>query len=264
MTPRLRIALANLRFPATPEESVELARQAVKQASDAGAGIICFPECFVPGYRSVGRAVPPPDPAFLEKGWSAVADAASTSEVAVVLGTERLVDGALVASSIVINADGSFAGFQDKVQIDPSEEGTYTPGSERHLFRAGPVTFGIAICHEGWRYPETVRWAARRGAHVVFHPQFHQAEGDSYRPRVFGDPANTFHEKALLCRAAENTCYFATANYASVGAPTTSAVINPDGTLLAYQPYGQEGVLVADIDLAKATGLLARRYKPTS
>jgi predicted amidohydrolase len=243
---------------------VELARQAVQQASDAGAGIICFPECFVPGYRSVGRPLPPPDAAFLEKAWSAVADAASTSCVTVVLGTERLVDGALVASSIVIDADGSFAGFQDKVQIDPSEEGTYTPGTERHLFHAGPVIFGIAICHEGWRYPETVRWAARRGAHVVFHPQFHQAEGDSYRPRVFGDPANTFHEKALLCRAAENTCYFATANYAGVGSPTTSAIINPDGTLLTYQPYGQEGVLVAEIDLATATGLLARRYKPTS
>ncbi|HEY0592307.1 MAG TPA: nitrilase-related carbon-nitrogen hydrolase, partial [Thermoanaerobaculia bacterium] len=66
----------------------------------------------------------------------------------------------------------------------------------------------------------------------------------------------------LLCRAAENTCYFATVNYASAGSPTTSAVVNPDGTLLAYQPYGQEGLLVADIDLGKATGLLAKRYRP--
>jgi predicted amidohydrolase len=68
----------------------------------------------------------------------------------------------------------------------------------------------------------------------------------------------------LLCRAAENTCYFATANYASEGSPTTSAIVNPDGTLLAYQPYGREGLLVADLDLSKATGLLAKRYKPIS
>jgi len=32
------------------------------------------------------------------------------------------------------------------------------------------------ICHEGWRYPETVRWAVRRGAQVVFHPHAHVAE----------------------------------------------------------------------------------------
>jgi predicted amidohydrolase len=44
--------------------------------------------------------------------------------------------------------------------------------------------------------------------------------------------------------------------------PTTSAVVKPDGTLLSYQPYNKEGLLVAEIDLAEATGLLASRYKP--
>jgi predicted amidohydrolase len=259
-----RIALANLRFPRTPEESVELARQAVEQAADAGAGIICFPECFIPGYRSANRAVPRVSAEFLARAWSAVAEVAARVHVAAILGTERFVDGELVASAVVIDSDGAVAGFQDKVQIDPSEEGIYRPGTERRMFEAGSLVFGVVICHEGWRYPETVRWAARRGAHVVFHLQFHEAEGDSYRPQVFGDPANSFHEKALLCRAAENTCYFATANYASVGSPTTSAVIHPHGTLLAYQAYGQEGLLVAEIDLTQATGLLARRYQPMS
>ena len=70
-----------------------------------------------------------------------------------------------------------------------------------------------------------------------------------------------FHEKAALCRAAENTCYFATVNYASDGSPTTSAVARPDGTLMSYQPYGQEGLLIAEVDLASATGLLAKRFK---
>src|SRR4029453_779761 len=112
----------------------------------------------------------------------------------------------------------------------------------RQLFHAGPLTFGIAICHEGWRYPETVRWAARRGAQVVFQPHFHEAEPGSYRPSTFGDPANSFHEKAVLCRAAENTCFVATVNCASAGSPTTSAVVHPDETLLVHHPTGQEGV----------------------
>ena len=37
--------------------------------------------------------------------------------------------------SLVIHEDGSRAGFQDKVQIDPSEEGTYAPGEGRRMFR---------------------------------------------------------------------------------------------------------------------------------
>jgi predicted amidohydrolase len=258
----MRIALANLRMPTSPEDSVALAEQAIAQAGAAGATIVCFPECFVPGYRSVGKPMAPPSAPFLAQAWSTIGRAAARARVTAVLGTERVVNDRLVAASVVIDRDGAIAGFQDKVQIDPSEEGTYTPGTERRIFHAGPLVFGVVICHEGWRYPETVRWAARRGAHVVFHQQFSEAEGDSYRPQVFADPANTFHEKALLCRAAENTCYFATANYASAGSPTTSAVIDPEGVLLAYQPYGQEGLLVADLDLGRATGLLAKRYKP--
>ena len=243
-----RIALANVRFPANPDESVELAEQAIDEASRKAVQIICFPECLVPGYRGMGKPLPPPNPIFLERAWAVIANAAAKANMTVVLGTERLVDGKLVATALVIDQDGSTAGFQDKVQIDPSEESTYTPGVGRRIFQAGRLTFGIAICHEGWRYPETVRWAARKGAHVAFHPHFHEAEPHSFQPSLFADPANSFHEKAALCRAAENTCYFATVNYASPGSPTTSAFIRPDGTLLSYQPYGEEGLLIADID----------------
>lgn len=256
-----RIALANIRFPASPDESVALAEDAIAQASAQGTDLICFPECYVPGYRAPGKAIPPPDPAFLERAWSTIATAAAKANVAVVLGTERVVDDDLLISALVINRDGMRAGFQDKVQLDPSEEATYTHGTGRRVFQAGPVTFGVVICHEGWRYPETVRWAVRHGAQIVFHPHFHEAEPDSYQPSSFANPANTFHETAMLCRAAENACYFASVNGASAGSPTTSAVVRPDGTLLSYQPYGKEGLLIADIDIAAATGLYAARYR---
>jgi len=257
----VRIALANIRYPTSPQESIALAEQAVAEAARERASVVCFPECFIPGYRAPGRHVPPPDPVFLERAWSAVATAAARANIAVVLGTERRVEGAWLLTALVINRDGSHAGFQDKVQLDPAEESIYSHGSGRRIFQAGPLTFGVAICHEGWRYPETVRWAVMRGAHVVFHPHFHEAEPGSYRPTSFADPANSFHEKAALCRAAENTCYFATVNYASEGSPTTSAVVRPDGTLLSHQPYGKQGLLVADIDTAAATGLLATRCR---
>lgn len=257
----VRIALANIEYPAGPEDAITRAAQAVRDAGAAGAAIVCLPECYIPGYRSAQRAVPPVDAAYLERAWSTVAKAAGEAGVTVILGTERMVAGLPTISAVVINRTGGIDGFQDKVQIDPSEEATYSAGQGRRVFQAGPLTFGICICHEGWRYPETVRWAAKRGAQIVFHPQFHEAEPGSYRPTTFADPKNTFHEKAVLCRAAENTCFFATVNYASDGAPATSAIARPDGTLLAYQPYGKAGLLVADIDLDEATLLLAKRCR---
>ena len=258
----IRIALANLRYPPTPGDSVRLAVKAIEQGAARGATLVCFPECYVPGYRVPGRPLPPPDPAFLEQAWSTIAQAAGRAGTAVILGTERVVDGAPRLTALVVGPDGARLGFQDKVQLDPSEEPVYTAGTERQVFRVGDLTFGIVICHEGWRYPETVRWAAARGAQVVFHPHYHQADEGSYRPTTFGDPANTFHEKAMLCRAAENTCWFASVNCACQGSPSTSAVARPDGSLHGWQPYGEEGLLLADLDLTAASGLLASRYKP--
>ncbi len=263
MTPEanaFRIALANIACPATPDQSVALAEEAVAQAGAKQAGLICFPECYVPGYRA-GKPMAPPAPDFLEGAWARMREAARKARATVVLGTERVAGDARFITAMVINPDGTVAGFQDKVQLDPSEDADFIPGSERRVFHAGPLKFGVAICHEGFRYPETVRWAARRGAHIVLHPHFYEPEPGGFRPSQFADPRNTFHEKAALCRAAENTCYFATVNCAIEGAPTTSAVIRPDGEVLAFQPYGQPGLLIADIDLSEATGFLARRCR---
>ena len=259
----VRIALANLRYPATPDESIALVQDAIVHAAREHAVIVCLPEVYVPGYRAPDKSVPPPDPVFLERAWTDIAHSAAEERIAVVLGTERIVDGAPRITTLVINADGTRAGFQDKVQLDPTEENPYSPGSERRNFQAGALSFGVSICHEGFRYPETVRWHARRGAQLVFHPHFSWAEGDSFRPTTFADPRNTFHEKAILCRAAENTCFVASVNYATEGSPTTSVVARPDGTVLAWQPYNTEGLLIVDIETDEATGLLASRCRST-
>lgn len=259
--PTIRIALASTRLPSTCEEALQIVLETMQVASSEAAAVICFPECFVPGYR-IGTTNSMPDQEWLSNTWSIIDAKAAKLSIGVVLGTERIEADNLLITARVTNSDGTLAGFQDKVQLDPSEESTYAPGLGRRLFQCGELTFGVVICHEGWRYPETVRWAARNGAHVVFHPHFEIVEDNQYLPAQFADPTNSFHEKAALCRAAENTCYFATVNYALKGATTTSALVDPDGVLISHQPYGEEGVLFGEVNTEKATGLLAKRFRP--
>jgi predicted amidohydrolase len=249
----MRVALANLAYPSTPDHSVQQAQQAIAEAAQQHADLICFPEAFTPGYRGLGQSPPPPDAQFLESAWSAISQAAARSNIAVILGTERLINDALYISALVLDRDGTTLGWQDKVQLDPSEDDIYTPGTGgRRVFEVDGFKFGISICHEAFRYPETVRAAVRQGAHCVFHPHYSIDEGGP----------ETFHAKAPYCRAAENTAYFASINYATAGSPTTSMIAGPDGSLLAEHPIGHQGLLLADLDLTKATGHLASRYKP--
>jgi len=51
-------------------------------------------------------------------------------------------------------------------------------------------------------------------------------------------------------------------NYAPDYQESASAVIAPDDSFLAHQRYGEAGLLVVDINLAKASGKLANRFKP--
>jgi hypothetical protein len=52
-----RIALANLRFPSTPEHSMPLIEEAIAKTGDESPGLGCFRECYVPGYPEFGRAL---------------------------------------------------------------------------------------------------------------------------------------------------------------------------------------------------------------
>jgi hypothetical protein len=110
----VRIALANVPVATTPNESVLLATSTIADAGRQGALVVCFPECFIPGYRWPGTTTPPPDPAFLERALSEVARAANDAGITVILGTERLTDRGLQIAACVINPDGTIAGWQEK------------------------------------------------------------------------------------------------------------------------------------------------------
>src|SRR3954466_14649299 len=103
----LRIAPANVRRGADRDESVAIAIEAIARAGETGARIVCFPECYVPGYRTPEEPGLPPAAAFLDDAWKRVADATRAANLTVILGTERIVDGGARLTAMVINPDGS-------------------------------------------------------------------------------------------------------------------------------------------------------------
>ncbi len=256
------IGLASPRVATSLEDGLDRIKRLMSEASSQGAEIVCFPEAYLPGLRGQDFEVMPWDQKQQERALRAVAEYARMSKVATILGMEQLTDAGRKIVAVVFDAKGQIQGYQTKNQLDPSEDQFYVPGNTRQVFDINGVKFGVAICHEGWRYPETVRWAAVRGAKVVFHPQHTGNEMAGIRLTQWGAADSPYYEKAMMMRSIENRIYFASVNYALQYQESATSLIDPTGKCQAYLPYGQEGVLVQEINLKEATGLLAGRYAP--
>lgn len=89
-----RIALANLPLPASAEDSVRSAVDAIAEAGLAHAHVVCFPECFVPGYGT-------PSP-----GSESPSDAQST------IATVNCASHGTSTTSAVIRADRTILCYQ--------------------------------------------------------------------------------------------------------------------------------------------------------
>src|SRR6202521_5158880 len=245
------IALASPCIASALDEGLNKIKRFLSEASAQGAEITCFPEAYLPGLRGQDFEVLPFDQTQQERALQAVAQWARTYGSATILGMERLTTTATTGGrqivAFVIDAQGQIQGYQTKNQLDPTEDQFYVPGNTRRLFEIKGIKFGVVICHEGWRYPETVRWAAMRGARIVFHPHHTGSDQEGVRLTQWGAASGPYYEKAMMMRSIENTIYFASVNYALRFQESATCLITPSGECRAYLPYGQEGLLVQAI-----------------
>jgi len=258
----LRIGLASARNAPSVEERLQIVNRFLDEAAAQDVAIVCFPEAYLPGLRGMDFDVPPPDQQRQVASLEALRKAAERTGVAVVMGMEWETETGILNVAFVISREGKIEGYQAKNQIAPSEEPFYVPEGPRRLFEVDGVPFGITICHEGWRFPESVRWSVVRGAQLIFHPHVTGSDETGVPIERWGDPDSPYYEKAMIARAVENTIYFASVNNAFRYQESATTLLGPDGDLIAHVPYGEEQLLVRDLDLSRATGYYAHRYNP--
>lgn len=248
----MRIGLAQTKFTTNANDGLKCVTEMMVKAHKNQCDLICFPESIIPGLRGVGYDIDAYNHTLHNEVLREVCKLANELEIHTILPMEWKEKENLHLLAFVINKSGEIVGYQTKNQIDPEEDDFgYEPGKDRTIFEADGVKFGIVICHEGWRYPETVRWAARKGASIVFHPQF---TGEVNNP--------DFYNQAMVCRSMENSIFFASINYALPKQQSTSSLISPAGERLLSAKPKKEELLVYDINPNEATLLLAKRFNP--
>ncbi len=250
---RLRVAVVQMKFAPTISDNVQKIQEMLSVAARKRADAVLFPECAVTGY---GYDFARLDPRELRDALAAIAQATADCGTNLLLGSPVFYRRKLFNCLVVFNRTGQPVHCYAKCQLTQSDRAHFTPGNAISLFELDGVTATTVICHER-RYPELVRLAAMAGANILFHPNAGlDSLAVSRRKRDGRD--------GIAARAFENAIFYVFAN--SVGpqgrgkwSAGDSKIVSPDQRVLKLADNENEAVLAADLDLAKATRVYARR-----
>ena len=244
----LRIGLAQTRQVDNFDANAAAIFRFLEDAGRQQVQIVCFPEAQAVGYRAdIARADDPVPVERLEELHAEVARRCGEQGMACILGTETPSEGGKpYNSALVISEQGEMLGVHHKTRLTPLDAVAYAPGTSFETFDLFGVKVGVVICFEGFRFAETTEECVRQGARLVFHPQ-----NNTTRPNDWKIP---IHHAMIVTRAAENTVWFASCNACLLPHQNCcSMVVAPDGQIHAQAAMKREELLVADIDIDRAT-----------
>jgi len=187
---------------------------------------------------------------------TAFAEAAREHGVWLLIGSMALADGRgkAVNRSFLFAPDGTIAARYDKLHMFDvdlpngeswKESKIYEPGSQAVLVNTPLVKLGLTICYDV-RFPGLYRGLAQAGADVLCAPSaFTRQTGEAH------------WETLLRARAIENGAFViapAQGGKHEDGRETYghSMIIDPWGKVLAHADHDAPGVVLAEIDPAKA------------
>lgn len=211
------------------------------------ADLLVLPELFTTGYQFLNKneamdlAEPIPDGPTCD----ALRTLAGQIKGTLVAGLAEREGDAVYNSSVIVGPSG-YIGKYRKIHLFDTEKEVFQPGNlPLQVFDIGPAKLGVMICFD-WRFPETARTLALKGAEIIAHP------------------ANLVLEhcpQAMITRCLENRVFIVTADRVGreerqPGNPLLfmgqSQVVDPDGNILVRASLDQEQMQVVEIDIKKA------------
>ena len=260
----VKVAVVQLRTPATQSAALAHAEPLVRQAAASGAALILTPECSNILQRDRARLFPAlataEDDIFV-KGLRAMA---AELGVWIVIGSALVSgDGGKAANrEIVVDPSGAITATYDKLHMFDvdlptgeriRESEAYEAGGEAVVTEAAGIRLGLTICYDV-RFPGLHRALALAGAEVLTIPA------------AFTRPTGAAHWEILLrARAIETGSFVLAAAQGGEhedgrGTWGRSMIVAPWGEVLAAAPDDEPGFVTAEIDLAEVAK--ARRAIP--
>ena len=164
-------------------------------------------------------------------------------------------NGKTYDASLLIQKDGTIAGVQKMVHIAQAEQfyeqDYYTPSDDGfHVFDTEYGKIGIVVCFDR-HYPESIRTESLMGAELILIPTVNTKT----------EPSEMF-EWELRVQAFHNSTAVAMCNRVGkegeMDFSGESMVVDANGDVIA-KADDAEGILYAEVDLAKSSEIRSRR-----
>jgi predicted amidohydrolase len=225
-----------------------LAEFAARAAAE-GADLLVFPEGFLQGYltdeASARRhALDLASPAF-----AALLNRFPKTGPTIVVGLIEVEDRRLFNTAVVVDR-GVLVGRYRKAHLLGGER-IFEPGRDSPVFEASGLRFGINICYDT-NFPQAARKVADGGAALIVCP------ANNMHPRKTSEAFRQVHNAARGERCRETGLWLVSSDVTGEREGRVSwgptAVLNPDGEVVAQLPLDQPGLLVFDIPAARDPG----------
>ncbi|VAX32158.1 Aliphatic amidase AmiE, partial [hydrothermal vent metagenome] len=223
----------------------------VRVLSGQSADLFVLPELFTTGYQFVSRAEALGLAETIPDGVTtkALLALAKTINSHIVAGIAEREGDAVYNSAIIVGPNG-YIGKYRKAHLFDTEKEIFVPGNTPfEVFDLGFARVGIMICFD-WRFPETARTLALKGADIIAHP---------------ANLVLTHCPQAMITRCLENGVFIVTADRVGCeeripGHPLKfmgqSQVVTPFGEVLYRASLTEEETHVVEVDI----GLAREKY----
>ncbi len=250
---KLRVGMCQILTGPEVRKSTDKILLWMKKAAQAGVDVAVFPEASTCGWPKEAAYFRKADPADFLSAEKRIIRAAKRLDIAAVVGTARWGKSGVHNSLLVVDKGGIFRGYYDKIhQAEPWS----VPGDRLPVFTVSGAKSCFLICFDQ-RFPELLRLPVIAGAKICYCSSYHSDPSHEHKASAY--------EGLPIARATENSIFYvavappANPGNLAAGSNGESRVVDPDGVVLVRGSMFKEELVLADIDMSKATRNIARR-----
>jgi predicted amidohydrolase len=239
------------------DKNLEKTRSFIRQASDRGAAIICFPELSITGYI-LDKPEAVCSPSLFKEASEQVLEMARSSGAIVMAGIiEATDDGGKPYIAQVLAGPEGLLGRYRKTHLSPPEREAYRGGEEITVYKGASLTFGMQLCYES-HFPEISTVMALKGAEAIFMPH----------ASPWREPEEKLESwlRHLPSRAFDNGLYLVACNQAGKGEggllfPGVILAINPSGRVLERYCGNEDRMVLVDMKASEIEEVRTHRMR---